>query len=170
MRRYQVTFPLGLGLVLVLCTFVPVRAQVYQWQTPHGTLCFSDKFPQSAVPQAFCPVGDPHSVRRRLSVDPPEVVAVLVSNVPIVSRLEGSGRRAAAALLHGTAHHLLLEWDPTGRSGTPELKVIGVWHDVQGSARRGHLGWVPAAVTQHLSTRVGEQPHMRVLKHMNHAS
>jgi hypothetical protein len=158
MRRYRVTLPLGFGLVLSLFPFVPIHAQVYQWQTPQGTLCLSDTPPQSTIPQAFCPEVDPQSVRRRLPVAPPEVVEVLVSNVPMVSRPERSGRRATAALLPGTAHPLLLEWDRTGRSGPPALKVIGVWHDVKGIARRGHLGWVPAAVTQRLVTRVGEQP------------
>jgi hypothetical protein len=158
MRRYRVTLPLGLSLLLSLFTFCPVRAQVYQWQTPQGTLCFSDKPPQRAVPQAFCPEVDPQSVRRRAAVEHQEAAELLFSNVPLVSLPEGGGRRATAALLHGTAQRLLLEWDRTGRSGFPELKVIGVWQDVNEIERRGHLGWVPAAVTQRLATRAGEKP------------
>jgi hypothetical protein len=158
MRQSRVTLPLGLSLLFSFFPFCPVRAQVYQWQTPQGTLCFSDQAPQSAVPHAFCPEVAPQSVRRRPTVAPPEVVELLVSNVPIVNRPEAAGRRAAAALFHSTAQHILLEWDRTGRSGVPELKVIGVWQDVHGIKRRGHLGWVPATVTQRLATRVGEQP------------
>jgi hypothetical protein len=83
---------------------------------------------------------------------------VLVTNVAMVSRPEAAGRRAAVALLHGTAQQILLAWERTGRSGVPDLKVIGVWQDGQGIKHRGHLGWVPTVVAQRLVSRVGEQP------------
>jgi hypothetical protein len=148
----------GLGFWAALFHSRLAGAQIYEWQTPQGTRCFSDQAPQSAVPQAFCPVVDPQSVRWRPVVAPPAVVEVLVTNVAVMSRPEAAGRRAAVALLHGTAPRLLLAWERTGRSGVPDLKVIGVWQDGQGIKHRGHLGWVPAAVTQRLVTWVGEQP------------